>query len=101
MSDKEPVRVADALKPTKFEKKLKKGKIKLFLDANLEPGLSGTYKHHIHPDAYVPWQVLRLWRKRGFKPLKRGIAHVRFDDSDRKYTFPAYFLNRPKVKAIS
>lgn len=99
MSETETVSGAAAPKPTKFEKNLRKGKIKLFLDANLEPGLSGTFKHHIHPKVRVPWQVLRLWKKRGFKPLKSGIAHVRFEDSDIKYTFPAYFWNRPKVRA--
>jgi len=91
---------ADAPKAKRtFEKRLKQGKIRLFLDADLKPELTGTFKHHIHPDAPVPWQVLRLWKKRGFKPLKSGIAHVRFEGDDKKYVFPAYFVNSPKVRA--
>lgn len=90
---------ADAPEQTFLEKNIKKGKIKLFLDANLKPDLTGTYEHHIHPNINVRWQILRQWRKRGFKPLKKGVAHVRFEGSDKKYVFPAYFWNRPKVMA--
>lgn len=90
---------AEAPKQSKLEKNIKKGKIKLFFDADLKPKLTGAFKHHIHQDATVPWQILRVWKRRGFKPLKRGVAHVRFEDSDRKYVFPAFFRNRPKVEA--
>ncbi|KAB2942393.1 MAG: hypothetical protein OIN84_20690 [Candidatus Methanoperedens sp.] len=88
-------------KKSSFEKKLKKGQIKIFLDANLKPELTGTFKHHIHKNSLVPWRILCLWKKRGFKPLKRGVAHVRFEDSDKKYIFPAYFSNRPEKKTDS
>ena len=102
MSDNKPHSGADILwiyeapKRKSLEKNIKKGRVKPFLDANLKPELSGTFKHHIHPDPRVPWQILRLWRKRGFKPLKNGIAHVRFEGVDKKYVFPAFFINRSK-----
>jgi hypothetical protein len=92
--------IYEAPKRKSLEKRLRNGQVKLFLDADLEPGLSGTFKHHIHSDPKVPWQVLRIWKKRGFRPLKRGIAHVRFEGIEKKYLFPAFFLNlnRKKVK---
>lgn len=78
---------------SKFKEYLErnKEKFKLFFEADLEPALSGGYKYHIHTDRYVPLRVIGLWKKRGYRPLRIGVAHVRFEDSDKKYTFPAFF----------
>lgn len=91
MSENKQDSGADAPKQTELENQIKDGRIKLFLDANLKPALIGPFKHHIHRKGRVPWYVLKQWEKRGFKPLKKGVAHVRFADSEKKYTFPAYF----------
>jgi hypothetical protein len=97
MSDNQQDSGADAPKLTLWEKNLKKGRVKLFLDANLKPELIGPFKHHIHLFPYVPWQILRQWKKRGFRPLKQGVAHVRFEGNEKKFVFPAYF-RKQKVK---
>lgn len=91
MSDNKQDSGADVPKQTELEKKIKEGQVKLFLDADLKPALTGTFKHHIHRKGKVPKYVMKQWEKRGFKPLKKGVAHVRFADSEKKYTFPAYF----------
>jgi hypothetical protein len=100
MSENKQDSGADAPEQISLEQEIKKGNIKLFLDANLEPVLTpGTFKYHLHPDRIVPERTLRLWRKRGFKPLERSVAHVWFESGHRKYTFPAYFWNLKRVSA--
>jgi hypothetical protein len=95
MSENKQDSGADAPEQISLEKNLKEGNIKLFLDSNLEPALTpGTFKYHLHPDRIVPKRPLRLWRKRGFKPLEKGVAHVWFENSEKKYTFPAYFQRK-------
>lgn len=91
MSENKKDSGAEAPKQSEAEIGIKEGRVKLFLDADLKPALKGTFKHHIHRKGKVPRHVLNQWEKRGFKPLKKGVAHVRFADSEKKYTFPAYF----------
>jgi hypothetical protein len=77
-----------------LEKNLKKGRVKVFFDCDLKYRLRGRFKYHIHLNLKVPGQILGQWHKQGFRPLRIGVAHVRFEGCDKKYTFPAYFLNR-------
>jgi len=49
-------------------------------------------KNHIHEDRKVPFRSILLWKKRGYKPHRKGIIHVRYEGIDKKYTFPLYFL---------
>lgn len=81
-----------------IDKNVQKGRYKLFLDADLKPELKGPFKHHIHLDWIVPWQIIRHWKRRGFRPVKRSVAHVRFEGNEKKYVYPAYFLTPKKVK---
>jgi hypothetical protein len=39
----------------------------------------------------VPEFSLQLWHKRGFKPVPIGTAYVRFEGTDKEYTFPLFF----------
>jgi len=65
-------------------------KIKLFNDL-LKDKLTGNYIFHLHYDRPVHPKTLKLWIKRGYKPLPTGEAHVRFKDCHKKYKFPAFF----------
>lgn len=79
-------------------KKKREKAVRFFLDADLEPSLKGSaFEYHVHKMPRVPRGIIRQWRKRGFKPLTMGIAHVRFEGSDKKYVFPAYFWNPKKA----
>jgi hypothetical protein len=77
-----------------LEKNLKKGRVKVFIDCDLKYRLRGRFKYHIHRDLKVPGPILGEWHKQGFRPLKNGVAHVRFEGCDTKYIFPAFFKNR-------
>jgi hypothetical protein len=80
-----------------LERNLKKERVKVFCDCDLKYHLRGWFKYHIHMHVKVPGPILGQWHEQGFKPLRKGVAHVRFEGSDKKYIFPAYFRNR-KVK---
>lgn len=109
MSENKQDSGADTLIQTSLQKIKKLGKIepkkkrekavRFFLDADLQPSLKGSaFYYHVHKMPRVPRGIIRQWRKRGFKPLTMGIAHVRFEGFDKKYVFPAYFWNQQRVK---
>lgn len=81
-------------------KKKREKAVRFFLDADLQPSPIGrsAFYYHVHKMSRVPSGILKQWRKRGFKPLSRGIAHVYFQGSNKKYHFPAYFWNLQRVK---
>ncbi len=39
----------------------------------------------------VPEDSVRLWTKRGFKPVTQGTAYIKFEGSDKVYVYPLFF----------
>ncbi len=39
----------------------------------------------------VPEDSVRLWTKRGLKPVTQGTAYVRFEGKDKVYVYPLFF----------
>lgn len=62
--------------------------LKIFTDVI---SMKGRPVYHIDATTPVPQDSLNLWRQRGYEPATIGIAHVKFDGSDKEYKYPAYF----------
>lgn len=65
--------------------------LKLFTDVLHNNLRSKRFTYRIEPLAPVPGKTLELWRSRGYEPSGTGVAHVRFEDVRKEYTYPAYF----------
>lgn len=51
-----------------------------------------VYTYKTLPTARVPKETLTLWYKRGFCPLPLGVALVKFENQNKEYVFPLYFM---------
>lgn len=50
-------------------------------------------------EAPVPEWSIELWQKRGFQPVKTGIAEVKFEGKEKIYVFPLFFETKEPDQA--